>query len=553
MEFLANFGTFFVVALVAIRSGRAARLTADACLVFYFVNTHYTALFGTMMDVNLLRFVKDLEHMGSSFAAEVNLLVTASLVALVFLHRALYDRLRGLVTRRPRASATALGLTALAGLSLHITPFPTRFQQFRVNPVEAVVVSAFDHLGHEQPGEVVTTFQPTSPFPRTPPAAPQVGRTGPRPLNVVLVQMESTGSVAMNRPGAQTMPVFDSLRETGIYWTDFYASNPATIKTFYSLQCGVYPAADARPITEQNPRVPCKALAEHFKDHGYRTAFMHGGNFAFTHKLAFLVDRGWDVLLDAKTLPGRQDYERQTWGIDDEAVYEATKAWIDESDQPFLVLIAPILPHHPYHTPERWETPFPVDDKLYRYHNSLYFEDELIGDLVAHLKRTGRYEDTVFVLVGDHGQAFNQHPFNHFHPVQIYEENVKIPLLISNPRLSPEAQEIDTEGILPDLLPTLLDTVGFGLDDYDGDGVSLLDPPPDRVVYFHTTFDESMDGLRDGRFKFIHRLGTGQVELYDLSVDPNESRNLAADHPDRVAAYRQLTDRWHRYTFVRTR
>lgn len=407
----------------------------------------------------------------------------------------------------------------------------------------AAVASLTTAFG-EDVEEETATFTSTSPFPGAQVSPPEVSVPGSEHYNVVLVQMESTGSVAMVRPGTDTVPTFTALGEHGIHWTRFYANVPATIKTFLSMQCGIYPAADGGIITETNPTIPCKGIAEYFQERGYRTAFIHGGNFAFTHKLAFLVDRGWEHMLDAKTLPNPHGYETQTWGIDDQAVYDYAIEWIDAQEDPFFLLIAPILSHHPYLTPERWEPPFPTTTKKDCYHNSPYFEDELIGELVAHLKATGRFEDTVFVLVGDHGQAFEEHPYNQIHSVAIYEENVRVPFLISNPRLVPRAQEVDDLAMMPDLLPTLLDVLGFGLDDYQGDGHSLLDPPQDRLIYLHTTFNESKNGLRDGRYKYIHRLGSGVEELYDHG----ETVNISAQHPARVETYREISTQWQRYS-----
>jgi lipoteichoic acid synthase len=257
-------------------------------------------------------------------------------------------------------------------------------------------------------------------------------------------------------------------------------------------------------------------------------------------------------MVDAKTIPNRKSYQRQTWGIDDKAVFAAATDWIDSSEKPFLALISPLLPHHPYLTPDWWTPPFPVEEKRDRYHNSVFYEDMLIGEMVKHLRNKGLLKQTVFVLVGDHGEAFNEHPFNNFHPVELYEENIRVPFIISNPRLFPTAHKSHAVGAMPDLLPTLLDVVGYGLEEYEGEGVSLLAPPPDRIVYFHTTFNKVLHGLRDGRFKFIFEPRTKQAQLFDLENDPSEQKNLALQSLERVEVYSEMVEKWARVTLART-
>jgi arylsulfatase A-like enzyme len=540
-----------LVALFTAVSRRGASALADLILVYYLINAHYAALFGTFLSADILNLGIDFTDLGDSFIAEINIFLVLGMVNVLLLRRMLSLLLAKLLARRGQIAAGLVLIMLTSALVLRFTEVPTRFPQFYPNPIEVAVFSLFDHTRDvDYNGE--DTFVDISPFPTgvTHPKVP-IQRSG-EPLNVVIVQLESTGISAIRRPGEETMPTARLLAQTGVEFTDFYTTNPSTIKTYVALQCSVYPAASGRPITQTRPRFPCKALAEYFKDRGYRTGLFHGGNFAFTNKLAFLVDRGWDVMLDAKTIPNRESYRRQTWGIDDKAVFATATDWIDSSEKPFLVLISPILPHHPYLTPDWWTPPFPVIEKRDRYHNSVFYEDMLIGEMVKHLRNKGLLKQTVFVLVGDHGEAFNEHPFNNFHPVELYEENIRVPFIISNPLLFPTAHKTHAVGTMPDLLPTLLEVVGFGLEEYEGEGVSLLAPPPDRIVYFHTTFNKILHGLRDGHFKFIFEPRTKQAQLFDLRKDPSEQNNLTLQYSERVNAYSEMVEKWARVTLART-
>lgn len=553
----------FIVALAARQNIFTATILTDIILIFYMINAHYANLFGRYIGINLLDLDIKFMDLKDSIAAEINGLLLLGLLVLIFGHRVLSSRLPDIFNKKTIIIKTIAIVFFVGFAGIRNMDFPTRFPQFRANPIEDLLMSFWNKAilsetslpGSDMPRQNLTgyvpvkTFVTKSGFPNEPcKTEPMIKIIVKTKLNIVLFQMESTGTAA-RRPGHETMPVAKELAQNGITWTSFYVPVPMTIKTYYSLQCGVYPGADMKPITTR-PRVPCKGIAQFFSERGYKTGLFHGGNFSFTHKLAFLLDRGWDVLYDAKTLPKRDKYEKKTWGIDDKAVFEAAKDWISKDDTPFFVLIAPILPHHPYDTPKWWTPRFPTKKKIDKYHNSIAFEDELLGSFVKYLKKENRFKDTLFILVGDHGEAFNNHAFNSFHPIEIYEENIKVPFIISNPLLFPKPIQSDCIGILPDLLPTLLDLMGFN-HEYKGDGISLLKPSPGRVIYFHTTFNEAIHGLRDHNYKFIYRPQTHSAELYNLNDDPYELNNIAELFPERVAAYIPMVTQWAQYTLER--
>jgi lipoteichoic acid synthase len=362
------------------------------------------------------------------------------------------------------------------------------------------------------------------------------------------VLMESTANSSRARPGAETMPRFAELSQKGVFWTGFYAPQPNSIKSMFSLLSGYYPAADVSQIPRVRPRIPVKILSNYFKERGYRTALLHGGDFNYYNYLAFLEGRGFDALYDAVSLPNRADYARSSYGIDDRAIFDFAQSWIDESPAPFFLLLSPLLPHHPYDLPPGVTARFPEAGIVDKYHCSLYYIDELIGRLADHLRTRGLYERTIFVLVADHGEAFGQHRDNFMHAADLYQENVNVPLLISNPLLFSSATTSAVPAAHPDILPTLCDLLGFELHGPKIDGMSLLRPERNRIVFLSTHLSGDILGARDGNFKYILKTSSGRSELYDLSRDPGENKNLAAAFPERVRFYEQKVREWAAYT-----
>lgn len=544
--------------VVGLSSRRFCHIAADAVLLIYLIDLHYASLFGGFLDTGALRFSNDAPLMLDSVTAIIDWRYFAGIAYLMILHRFLARRLQPwLAGARRQITASSTLLLVLLLVVVAIAGRSGEDRAIALDPLTAIAASCFERdaatPGSEPSAgesDAIAAFDGRTKFPFTTPKPPTIHASGGRKLNVVLILLESTGNVSRRRPGAETMPTFASLARKGVYFSNFYASTPMSIKSIFSVHSGRYDAANLMPITEVRPRIPGTMLPAHFKSRGYRTALLHGGYFEYTNKSALLEDRGYDLMLDGKSLPNREKFATTGWGIDDLAVYEYAHQWIDESPEPFFLTIVPILPHHPYAPPERWTKKFEGESDLDRYHNCLYFEDELIGGLVDQLKASGRFEQTVFVILGDHGEAFLQHPRNRVHSAEIYEENVNVPLLISNPVLFPESQTCRAVGFLGDLMPTLCDLLAFDQPDESIDGSSLFRKLGNEMVFFFTDLRESVLGLRDGDYKFIFRPARERCELYDLSLDPGESNDLSAANAERTLFYRKAVEQWRSYSIA---
>jgi arylsulfatase A-like enzyme len=214
-------------------------------------------------------------------------------------------------------------------------------------------------------------------------------------------------------------------------------------------------------------------------------------------------------------------------------------AWLDERPgEPFLLTYLPIAGHHPYDAPGG---PFPDDREIDRYRNSLRYADDSLAVLLDGLRRRGLEGDTLFVICGDHGEAFGQHEGNFGHTLFIYEENVRVPLLVAAPGLIEEAR-IRRVASLVDVAPTVLDLLGLPTPD-DYLGRSLLSAEP-RMALFCTDYSLGLVGLRDGRWKMIHELDSGRSQLFDLDADPDEKCDLSGAMAERTAVYREHLLRW---------
>jgi lipoteichoic acid synthase len=357
--------------------------------------------------------------------------------------------------------------------------------------------------------------------------------------NIVLVSLESTAAAYLGVYGAKpdVMPHLTELARTAIVFDSAYAVYPESIKGLFSILCSAYPSFDSSP--EMYAALPCRSLAATLAEAGYATALFHSGRFMYLGMEAVVRNRGYHTLEDAGDIGG---HHTSSFGVDEPSTVDRILTWIDgvPADRPFFVTYLPIAGHHPYETPARG--PFSDGDEFGRYRNALHYGDRALGALMRGLEVRGRQKNTLWIVVGDHGEAFGQHEGNYGHTFHVYDENVRVPFLISASGLFPRQIRSRRVVSLIDTAPTALEMVGIQPPAHY-QGRSMLDGGP-RMALFFADYSLGMLGLRDGPMKFIYELDSGRSRMFDLETDPGERLNVAGGNVERVREYERLLRRW---------
>jgi len=366
-----------------------------------------------------------------------------------------------------------------------------------------------------------------------------------RPPNVIFIVLESVAARWTSLPGGSydTTPNLKAALDRSLAFENFYAHTGRSSSSLYAMLLSAYPKIDFRDITTEYPRAPGTSLPSLFHDHGYATAMVTSSDLSWAGWDVFLGNRGFDQLLDDHNL--RCTEPLSSWGVEDRCMVDAMLDYIGRAgERPFFLMGWTQQTHHPYEpTPgvpllHLIREPIENDYDLGRYLNVLRETDRHLGRLLAGIQAAGLADDTLVVFVGDHGQAFG-YPHNTWMQGRtLYQEDVQVPLMFWFPRQYRTPARSAQVGSQVDLAPTIAQLAGLQ-PAADWQGRSLFDAMSTQRAYFYVADDHFALGVREGDWKYIVDVRDGTEELYNLSSDPAEQRNVATTEAGRSHALRQ--------------
>lgn len=495
---------------------------------------------GSVLDFGLLRFAAThVEDLGPAMASETPWILYAALG----LHVAFTPRLlMGLARRLPRDGATAIGLAARRGCAAIAAGLALCISAFFAPPTPGSVAFARDPL--VQIG--ATAMRLASDSSKGPGGRPAISahlsRVAKSPLkNVALIILESTGAhvTTLHSPELPTTPFLAELAQRSAWVERAYTTIPHTSKALISILCGIEPRP-SRPLTESLPGlIPATCLPELLSEQGYDTVFFQSATEHFEARRQLVDNFGYEEFYSKETLPSDGFEPANYFGPEDVVMLEPGRVWLAEHrDRPFFATYLTNTPHHDYRAPDRYGlVSFVDDDEHDRYLNAVRYLDFFVRELIAQYRDLGLYEETLFVVVGDHGEAFGEHD-RLTHDDVLYEEVIRVPLIVHDPQGKNVIGRLPGPASVMDILPTVIELLGFDLGDAEFAGKSLLTPSPRRRLGFSCYNDARCLGQLDGSQKYIHYYGDRPDEVYDLADDPGERKNLAPELGARVETLR---------------
>ena len=402
-------------------------------------------------------------------------------------------------------------------------------------------------------------------------------------------------------------PRIDRLAAEGVRFTDFYAAGAVCSPTRCALQSGQNQARIGitdfisghwRPFERVITPRPAMALpldtvtiAEALKSAGYKTGYV--GKWHLGTGPQYQPDRqGYDfsAVINGPHLPGRYRVQGRPdlkprpdqYRTDFEA--DLCIDFIKEHrEQPFFLMLSPYAVHIPLAAmsdkAEKYrrkaaemkrELPHPV------YAAMIEHCDEMVGRIVDAIDDAGLGDNTMVIFTSDNGGLYRRYDYREhaddtvadLAPLMgekgsLHEGGVRVPLIVKYPPLNKAGAVCSEPAITYDFYPTFVDLSG-GKPPLNQtiDGLSLrplLSDPHARLDrdalhwhYPHYHHDRPASSIRERDWKLIEYLdGTGDVELYQISKDIGETKNLATEKRGRVGDLKQKLQAWRKSVLAR--
>lgn len=379
--------------------------------------------------------------------------------------------------------------------------------------------------------------------------------TGKQQPNVVFIMLESLGTSAVGAYGNPLNPTpnIDRLAKQSWFFENFYVPVTGTAKTVWASISGV-PDVSRQETATRNPLITRQhSLINAMK--GYDKYYMIGGNSGWANMNALIHQSIDDIqLLDERHWKSPMV---DVWGVSDLDLFkESDKILRRQAEgKPFFAYIQTAGNHRPFTIPNEndgfevldipLETVQNAGSRSVAQYNAVRLLDFNIGRLMEIAQEGGWYDNTIFVMFGDHNTRISQIP--HMPPAfeKLGLESNQVPLLIHAPKLL-EPRVIDEAVGLVDLLPSVLGMAGIEFRN-GAMGRDIQQPAPEgeRVVPLV---------LREGTFPLIGGVTKdfllqmqhdgSQPSLHDLdSQKPLE--NVADLHPEEFRRLLALTRGLH--------
>ncbi|MBS0616609.1 MAG: sulfatase-like hydrolase/transferase [Spirochaetes bacterium] len=348
--------------------------------------------------------------------------------------------------------------------------------------------------------------------------------------NVVIIILESTASEYIfdttkytAGTGKMPMPYLFSLVPDSLYMVRHFASNNSSPRSIFSIFSGLYESPETKFFAmERNLKIP---QLLNYLGKNYSSFLVTPADLDWYFPKVWFKNRGFTQLNDYRSLKFIPEYKAGPTAVRDEfksVDYFLTLA--QKSTKPFLGVYYTFVGHWPYPDLSAEHKLIAADSSRSRYVNNLFAQDQVIRQIIEGLKQSAKLENTVVVIVGDHGEAFYQHPGNRVHSGESYNENIAAPLIIYAPqRVKP--QRIESPSVHADIVPTLLDILGVR---YRGDafqGESLLRPLKRRYIFTYGNENTLTTVARDlNKMQILRKTRT--CRHFDLAHDAVEQNNL---------------------------
>ena len=273
--------------------------------------------------------------------------------------------------------------------------------------------------------------------------------------NVVVIIMEGMSCRPVGALGYSPSytPNLDGLCARGMFFERMYAAGRRTNRALVAVLCGHPDLVGTTLLELDRSQGKFLTLPSIFRERGYKTLFISGGDPEFDNMKGFFSAGGIETFIgeqqmDASRIPGNWN-----WGLPDEMIFDRAAEELDKfGDRKFFAVILTVTNHDPYPIPSGRVQELPGRDEDTKRLNAYRYSDWALGRFFRRIESSPYFGRTIFVLVADH--AHNPNP-----AVSIDVPGYRVPCLFYAPAIIPP-QRIGTVCSQTDVSPTLLAMLG---------------------------------------------------------------------------------------------
>lgn len=443
------------------------------------------------------------------------------------------------------ASVAALGLNPVLYLndSFHLRETP-----FKLDKVDEYYPEVADYLGVDASGQAEKSYVRN--YTRSDHAL--VGK-GERQPNIVFIMLESLGASRLGSYGNPLSPTpnLDYLSENGYMFKRFYVPVVGTARTVFSSITGLPDVSTVKTAT-RNPMITDQyTIINELKQH--QKFYFIGGSASWANMNSLIL-----TSIDDLNLYQEGDYDSpvvDVWGISDHSLFAEADAVLkqslkDSGDKPFFAIIQTAANHRPFTIPDEdtgFETKTVSDEELFKWgfknlpqFNAVRLLDHNIGLFMEMAKKSGYFDNTIFVMYGDHNNRVTQLP----HMLPFYKElgteALHVPGIFYSPKyLKPKVLEESMS--LMDVAPTIAGMLGIEYENH-AMGRDYFAPysEDERMVYIQDSDQRNpLISVISKNYMLRMRQDDSQIILHDLNSDtPNV--DVGDQFPEKKATMTRL-------------
>lgn len=360
-----------------------------------------------------------------------------------------------------------------------------------------------------------------------------------KPWNVLIFVLESTGSdyIFDNYGGSDPpMPFLKKMAGEGLFLSNHFTTANISARAAFSIFTGIYPCPSQKILSmEKDQVIP---TLNRYLGSGYDYFFVHPTSPSYWFPQFLFLNNKLGELDSKNNMPEGSRPDVTDLAHNELDSFDFLQSRLDRAREPFLAVYWSFIPHYPYSDyGPNFRIKKNLDDNRDRYYNNLRALDEQLRLTYEHLVKTQMADRTLFVFIGDHGEAFGQHPGVWTHTMGSYSEMYRVPAIFWQPKLIPP-QRIQFPTSHVDIVPTLLDVLGMPFDEskFQGDSV-LRGTPARKYIFMMDGYADYISAISRDMKKVSICFNLDDATAFNLAKDPGEKFPLnESDYPDEIKA-----------------